>query len=71
MQILTKKQVKYCRLVTEKPANTKYCLGVHFQNKLFVSNKFFPGDRRQEAIEYCQNSYLNDGGKRAYLLVIN
>jgi|GEM_PF-3757964 len=71
MQILTKKQVKYCRLVTEQSTTKEYCLGIHFQDKLFVADKFFAGDRQQEAIDYCQNKYLTDGGNRAYILLTN
>ena len=71
MQILTKKQVKYCRLVTIKSAVREYCLGVNFQDRLFVAERFFAGDRQQQAIDYCQSKYLTDGGATAYLLVSN
>ena len=71
MQILTKKQVKYCRVVTKKSAVTDYCLGISFQDKLFVSGKFFAGDRRQEAIDYCYRKYLAGQGKKVYILVAN
>jgi len=71
MQILTRKQVKYCRIVTTKSAALEYCLGIHFQDKLFISDKFFARDRQQRAIDYCQNRYLADGGKRSYILLAN
>ena len=71
MQILTKKQVKYCRIVTKKDAVLDYRLGVSFQDKLFVSEKFFAGDRQQQAIEYCQTKYLVEGGKGSCLLLAN
>ena len=71
MQILTKEQVKYCHVVTKKSAALDYCLGIYFQDKLFVSDKFFAGDRQQQAIDYCQNRYLADGGKRSYILLAN
>ncbi|MEL6494588.1 MAG: hypothetical protein AAFQ41_05615 [Cyanobacteria bacterium J06623_7] len=71
MQILTKKQVKYCRLVKQRLEEFEYCLGINFQNKLFVSDKFFAHDRQQQAIAYCQTKYLAAGGEVSYILLAN
>ena len=71
MQILTKKQVKYCRVVTKKSAVIDYCLGIFFQDKLFVAEKFFASDRQRQAVDYCYRKYLAEGGKKSYILISN
>jgi len=71
MQILTKGQVKYCRIAIERHGGVDCCLGISLHNKLFVSDRFFAEDRRSEAIAYCQSKYLADKGEKSYFIVIN
>ena len=71
MQILTKEQVKYCRVSIEKSAVIDYCLGISFQNKLFVAGKFFAGNRQRQAMDYCYRKYLAGKGKKSYILISN
>lgn len=69
MQILTDRQVKYCGVVVEK-SGVRECLpGMSFQHKIFLKQKFFPVHELHNALNYCQQKYLDAAGKKLYLIV--
>ena len=70
MHILTKNLVTYCNLMRQNAGETEYLPGVSYQNKLYVKNKFFTLEQRQEALTYTKQKFLEVTNKIiCYLLV--
>ena len=70
MQILTNNQVTYCNLMLQNGEGTEYLPGVSYQNKLYIKNKFFTLEQRQEALAYTKQKFLELKDKIISYLVV-
>lgn len=69
MQILNNKQVSYCNVAKNNQDKLECLPGMSFQDKVYVKNKFFPLENKNDAIEYCKQKYLDSKGRTSYVLV--
>ncbi|MEM8829715.1 MAG: hypothetical protein AAGE96_10200 [Cyanobacteria bacterium P01_G01_bin.19] len=69
MQILNNQQVSYCNLFIEESGNREYLPGMIFQDKVYTKKKFFSLEKKQDAVKYCKQKYLDSKGKKSYTLV--
>lgn len=69
MKILDHQQVIYCNVVDYQQEMIQYLPGLKFQNKLFVKDKNFSLDQKQEAQSYVKQQFLQSKGQKQYLLL--
>ena len=70
MHIVTKNLVTSCNLMHRNAGIKEYFPGISYQNKLYIKNKFFTLEQRQEALAYTKQKFLEAKTKIiCYLLV--
>ncbi|MEM9273165.1 MAG: mechanosensitive ion channel protein [Cyanobacteria bacterium P01_F01_bin.143] len=69
MKILDSQQINYCNLIRQTADQIEHLPGVIHEKLLYIKKRFFPQGKREQALEYCREKFLDSKGQTSYLLV--